>query len=179
MIRFFLTFFLVMAGLFVFELTPVGQTYFVEPLTSGLAKASAFFIELFGRDLAVDGIVMVDKATGFAVQIAAGCNGVEAMILLVAAIVAFPAPWRYRFMGLGLGLASVQALNLVRIVSLFYLGIWHKPSFDWAHLYIWQALIMLDTLLVWMLWIRYIPNVSGNNTQPPQSGDGGASVAAG
>lgn len=88
MVRFFLIFFVVMAGLFVFELTPPGQMYFVEPLTSGLARASAFWIELFGRELAVDGIIMVDKATGFAIQIVAGCNGVEAMILLTAAIAA-------------------------------------------------------------------------------------------
>ncbi|WP_339899082.1 hypothetical protein [uncultured Gilvimarinus sp.] len=43
------------------------------------------------------------------------------------------------------------------MVSLFYLGIFYKAAFEWAHLYIWQALIMLDTLLVWMVWIRYIP----------------------
>ncbi|MDO3388102.1 exosortase H [Gilvimarinus sp. SDUM040013] len=176
--RFFLKFFLVMVALFVLELTPPGQKYVVEPLTSGLAQASAFFIQLFGRELAVQGIVMVDRLTGFAVQIAAGCNGIEAMILLVAAIVAFPAPWRYRLVGLVFGLVSVQALNLVRIVSLFYLGIWHKPSFEWAHLYIWQALIMLDTLLVWMLWIRYIPKTRkpDGDSKPPA---GGASLAAG
>lgn len=181
MIRFFLTFFLIMAGLFVFELTPVGQAYWVEPLTAGLARVSAFLIELFGRDLAVNGIVMVDQATGFAIQIVAGCNGVEAMILLAAAIVAFPAPWRYRLMGLAVGLVSVQALNLVRIVSLFYLGIWHRPWFDWAHLYIWQALIMLDTLLVWMLWIRYIPQKNSEHSppQPPVSGGGGIRAHAG
>lgn len=157
MLRFFGLFFIVMVGLFVIELLPFGQRYFVEPLTMALTHSSAFFIELFGRELLVNGILIVDSATGFAVQIAAGCNGVEAMILLVAAIVAFPAPWSYKLMGVSFGLVSIQLLNLVRIVSLFYLGIWYKPAFDWAHLYIWQALIMLDTLLVWMVWIRFIP----------------------
>lgn len=157
MVRFFVLFFVVMAGLFVLELLPAGQAFVVEPLTVALTHSSAFLIELFGRELLVDGIVMVDSVTGFAVQIAAGCNGVEAMILLAAAIAAFPAPWRYKLMGLGMGLVSIQALNLVRIVSLFYLGIWHRPAFEWAHLYVWQALIMLDTLLVWMVWIRFIP----------------------
>lgn len=101
------------------------------------------------------------------------------MILLTAAIAAFPAPWRYRLIGLAVGLVSVQALNLVRIVSLFYLGIWHKPLFDWAHLYIWQALIMLDTLLVWMMWIRYIPGKARDKTPPSAGGGGGVSVSAG
>ncbi|WP_049722897.1 exosortase H [Gilvimarinus polysaccharolyticus] len=165
MLRFFVVFFTVMVGLFVLELLPIGQRYFIEPLTIFLTNSSAFFIELFGRELLVNGILIVDSATGFAVQIAAGCNGVEAVILLVAAIVAFPAPWRYKLTGIGLGIVSIQLLNLVRIVSLFYLGIWHKPAFDWAHLYIWQALIMLDTLLVWMVWIRFIPALPVRDTQ--------------
>jgi exosortase/archaeosortase family protein len=40
---------------------------------------------------------------------------------------------------------------------LFYLGQWSKEWFDWAHLYIWQALIMLDALVVFLVWIRYLP----------------------
>ena len=52
---------------------------------------------------------------------------------------------------------AIQALNLVRIVSLFYLGQWNFQWFEWAHLYVWQALIMLDALIVWLLWIRALP----------------------
>ena len=28
--------------------------------------------------------------------------------------------------------------------------------FEFAHLYMWQALIMLDVLIVWLLWMRYV-----------------------
>jgi hypothetical protein len=30
-------------------------------------------------------------------------------------------------------------------------------AFEWAHLYLWQMLIMLDVLIVWLLWIRTLP----------------------
>ena len=50
--------------------------------------------------------------------------------------------------GIVAGLAAVQALNVVRVVSLFYLGQWDTSAFEWAHLYLWQALIMLDVLPV-------------------------------
>lgn len=157
MTRFFLTFLLVMGVLFALELLPVGQQYFVQPLTALLADTSAFIISIFGRELVTEGDIIIDVATGFAIQIAAGCNGVEVMILLVAAIAAFPAPWRYKLYGALPGLVAIQAFNLVRIVSLFFLGLFHKEAFEWAHLYIWQALIMLDTLVVWLVWIRYLP----------------------
>ena len=79
------------------------------------------------------------------------------MIVLAAAILAYPAPWRYRLAGLAVGAAAIQVLNLVRIVSLFYLGQWNMRVFEWAHLYAWQALIMLDALVVWLLWLRTLP----------------------
>jgi exosortase/archaeosortase family protein len=63
----------------------------------------------------------------------------------------------------------VQGLNVVRIISLFYLGQWNMTAFEWAHLYIWQALIMLDVLIVWLIWVRRI-NRSARNAQPPEDG---------
>jgi len=161
MLRFFLLFLAIQAVLFTAELTPLGQQYFVVPFTSMLANISAFLIELTGREIIATGVVIRDVTTLFAVEIAAGCNGVEAMILLIAAMLAFPSPWRYKLVGIGIGVIAIQALNLVRIVSLFFLGMWNETAFEWAHLYVWQALIMLDALVVFLLWIRSLPRTTG------------------
>ena len=84
--------------------------------------------------------------------------GVEATIVLVAAILAFPASWKHRLIGLGAGIVAVQGLNVIRVISLFYLGQWNLDVFEWAHLYVWQALIMLDVLIVWLVWVRTLPD---------------------
>ncbi len=34
---------------------------------------------------------------------------------------------------------------------------WDIRVFEWAHLYVWQALIMLDVMIVWLLWVRTLP----------------------
>ncbi len=153
--RFVFLFFFTMMSLFIIELLPWGQAYVVQPLTQGLTLVCAFVIELFGRELGVTGIVLTDIKTGFAVQIAAGCNGIEAMILLIAAMVAFPASLGYTVSGIVVGIVGLQCLNVLRIVSLFFLGLWNRTAFEWAHLYVWQALIMLDSLLIFLIWIRY------------------------
>jgi len=101
--------------------------------------------------------VIYDKHSEFAVSIQAGCNGVEATIVLVAAMVAFPSPWRMKLLGISIGFFAIQAMNLARIISLFYLGQWSQIAFEWAHLYIWQALIMLDVLIVFLIWLRFLP----------------------
>jgi len=38
--------------------------------------------------------------------------------------------------------------------------------FEWAHLYVWQALIMLDVLVVWLIWVRTLPRVD-DEREPP------------
>lgn len=157
MLRFFLTFLAIQAVLFTAELTPPVQRVLIQPFTAGLAKVTGFILEAFGRDIVTSGVVIRDVSTQFAVEIAAGCNGVEAMIILVAAILAFPAPWRYRLWGMAIGILTIQVLNLVRIISLIFLGMWNYAAFEWAHLYLWQALIILDALLVWLIWLRSLP----------------------
>lgn len=44
--------------------------------------------------------------------IEAGCNGVEAAIILIAGMVAFPASWRLKLIGIAIGILAVQGVNL-------------------------------------------------------------------
>jgi hypothetical protein len=58
----------------------------------------------------------------------------------------------------------------VRVISLFYLGQWDYQIFEWAHLYVWQALIMLDVLVVWLIWVRTLPRAQDKGGDPPLGG---------
>ncbi|CAH1386868.1 exosortase H [Candidatus Nitrotoga sp. M5] len=156
MLRFLIIFLLIMGGLFALELTPPGQAL-VHPWATLLARFSATLITLFDPKVISYGNIIQSQANGFAVAIEAGCNAVEACIVLAAAILAFPSPWRHKILGLVLGMIAVQALNILRIISLFYLGQWRMDAFEFAHLYLWQGLIMLDVLVVWLIWIRTMP----------------------
>lgn len=154
--RFLLLFLLIQALLFGLELLDPVQKHLVMPFTGLLADVSAALIKLLDAQVTSYDNVIQSTANGFGVAIMPGCNGVEACILLLAAILAFPAPWRTKLAGMGLGLLAVQAVNLVRIISLFYLGQWNMDWFDFAHQYLWQALIMVDVLVVWLVWVRYL-----------------------
>jgi len=161
MLRFFLLFVVLLAVLFGLELTPWVQDWFVTPWTNALAAISAWIVTLFDGNVVATGKIMRSSSNGFAVSIEAGCNGVEATLVLLAAMLAFPAPWRHKVVGLVIGVIAVQLLNIVRVISLFYLGQWNYDVFEWAHLYVWQALIMLDVLVVWLIWVRRVPRIDG------------------
>ena len=162
MIRFFIVFMALLALMFGLELTPWVQRWFVEPWTATLAHVSAALVTGFDPGVVSVGKVLRSPGNGFAVSIEAGCNGVEATIVLVAAMLAFPAPWKHRLAGLAIGIVAVQG-----VISLFYLGQWNRDVFEWAHLYVWQALIMLDVLIVWLVWVRTLPAVGEKGGPSP------------
>lgn len=164
MARFFILFVGILVTLFAAELTAPVQRAVVLPWTEALARISVGLITLFDSHAAAFGKILQSTTNGFAISIEAGCNGIEAAIILIAAMLAFPAPWKHRGIGILAGLAAVQALNVVRVISLFYLGQWNMAAFEWAHFYLWQTLIMLDVLIVWLIWIRTLPAVARHAT---------------
>lgn len=159
-------FILVLVVLFTLELLGPVREYFILPFTGLIASISAVVTQLFDSSVHSHGIILQNINTGTAVSIQPGCNGVEAMICLTAAIVAFPANWKHKFYGLLFGFLAIQVLNIVRIISLFYLLQWDKEWFEWAHLYLWQALIILDALIVFIIWVRMLPEPEDDHTEP-------------
>lgn len=157
MLRFILVFLLLLVVLFIAELTPFVERHVITPFTTILADCCAWIIHLFDGSTVSRGKLIQNASGTFIVSIERGCNGIEAVIILISAILAFPAPWKHRIAGLFLGFFAIQLLNLVRIVSLFFLGLWSKVWFEWFHLYLWQALIVIDALIVFLVWLRYIP----------------------
>lgn len=156
MTKFFGLFVGLLALMFGLEMLKPVQENLVHPWTGLLASASAWLMMLFDEGILASGRVIQSKVSGFGVSIEAGCNGVEAAIILIAGMLAFPSSWKQKLVGIAIGIVAVQGVNLLRIISLFYLGQWSVHAFEFAHLYLWQALIMLDVLVVWLLWVRAV-----------------------
>lgn len=169
MIRFFVLFTVLLVGLFTLEILQPVEKHVILPFTSAIADVSVWLIQGFDENVAAIGNVIRDKTTGFGVRIERGCNGVEALIILFAAIFAFPAPFKSKLIGFAIGFVAIQGLNLVRIVSLFYLGQWNQVAFEWFHLYLWQALIILDALVVWLIWLRTLPQAKARRQREAEA----------
>lgn len=151
-------FIIVLVVLFAVELMEPVRQAVILPFTALIATLSAGLTQFFDSSVVSNGIILQSVTNGTAVSIQPGCNGVEAMICLTAAIVAFPASWKSKLIGLIFGFLAIQTLNILRIISLFYLLQWDKEWFEWAHLYLWQALIILDALVVFIIWVRMLPD---------------------
>jgi exosortase family protein XrtM len=92
-----------------------------------------------------------------------GCEGTETMFLLLAAIVAFNAPWLQKLKGAALGTLVVYALNQGRIIALFFAAQHDRKWFDLLHGIIAPTLIIVLSVLFFLWWTS--ENASGGNEQ--------------
>ncbi len=122
----------------------------IVPFTTGVASTSGALLKLIGQDVTTSGTVI--RSSLFAVNINNGCNGVEAMLILLASIVAFPASMKARAIGLLLGALAVQALNAIRIITLYLLGAYQPRLFDLFHTAVWQIVIILAAIGFFLAW---------------------------
>lgn len=162
MLRFVFLFLVILCTLFVAELLRPVELHVIDPFTNAIARVCVWLVASFDAHAFAIGKELHSSSNGFAISIERGCNGIEAIIILVSAMLAYPASWRYKALGIGLGFLAIQALNLVRIISLFYIGQWNRTWFDWFHLYLWQALIVLDALVAFLLWLRWMPRAAAS-----------------
>ena len=148
---FLLRFLLIVAVLYVLiALRPVDRA-FVTPFSGAIASVSSAVLNLIGNDVTTTrGTMMFSRS--FAVDVKNGCNGLEAVILVVAAIVAFPAPWRLRLVGAVASALIIQAVNIVRVASLFVIGRDHPAAFNSAHVVVWQSAMFLLSVILFLLW---------------------------
>jgi len=152
--RFLLVFLLVLGGAFALIAWRPVNDHVIEPFTGGIAKASGVTLRALGQPVSRVGTML--RSPRFAVNIRNGCNGVEAMVILLAAIVAFPAPWKARLVGLAAGAVAIQVVNLVRVVALFLTGAYLPRFFDTSHTVVWQSLVILSAVLIWILWAQRV-----------------------
>ena len=131
---------------------PVNDAVIV-PFTAGIASVSAAVLNVLGENVEVTGTEI--RSRSFGVNIENGCNGVETALLFGAAVLAFPAPWKRRLLGLGAGFLAIQALNLFRVVTLFWIGL-HRPAlFNSSHTVIWQSVVVLFGVVLFLIWASW------------------------
>ena len=127
----------------------------IVPFTHGVATVSGWLLNHLGEDVRVNGTVV--SSARFGVNIENGCNGVETALMLAAAILAFPAPVRYRIGGFIAGFAAIEIVNLIRVLSLFWIGVHRHAWFNSAHTLIWQSAVVLFGVGVFVIWAGRVP----------------------
>lgn len=125
---------------------------FLRQLEVFTATSVSAFMSLFTSAMTTHGdLVTYD---GFSVSIIIECVGILEMLIYSACVLAFPAPWRARAIGIPAGCFAIFAFNVLRIATLLAVGRHWHAAFDFFHLYFWQATLIAMIVGVLYGWIR-------------------------
>lgn len=153
-VRFLVVFLVLIAiGFGVIALKPVNDAV-VEPYTAFVARMAGAILRGMGENLTVRGCLLTSPR--FSVSIFNGCNGLITTMILVTAVLAFPAGWRAKLIGVAGGILGVQLVNMVRIVSLYYIGVFFPKYFNSAHVIVWQTIVVLSGIALWVAWANFV-----------------------
>lgn len=114
------------------------------------AQASAGILRVLGEQ-ATTREESINSPRG-SLRIARGCDAVQPSALFVAAVLASPVSMWAKLPGMILGTVLLILLNLVRIVSLFYIQIYFPRAFEVMHIEVWQALFIFLAIALWAWW---------------------------
>jgi exosortase/archaeosortase family protein len=132
--------------------------FFQENILSKVAAANAsagsFLLNLFGMETNTINERIVSKA--FSVNVKAGCDGIEAIMLCVAGMLVFPAKWGQKLKGIFVGVSFLLLLNLFRIMTLYLTGLYYRKAFDFMHLDFWQVLFIILAIITVLIWIQWV-----------------------
>jgi len=108
--------------------------------------------------LVVPDAVRVFEATftigSTSIQIVPDCTPLFPMLLLAGGVLAYPAPWKDRIIGLLLGTSTLWVYNVVRIFLLIAVMRYAPDQFDLVHVYLWQTLTILAVVGCFLWWAR-------------------------
>ena len=74
------------------------------------------------------------------------------LLARIAAVLAYPTSWARKLFGIVSGILAIQAINVVRVISLAWILKRQPEVFETAHLVVWQSLIVFLTVLLWVVW---------------------------
>lgn len=123
------------------------------PVDIFTARATSQILDWLGMDAQRE-LATLTHPGGFSYQIVMPCTGLLPAALLAAAILCAGASLRARVWAAALGALAVLVLNLVRLVSLFYIGVRHPEAFGFAHSVLWQGVTLVFPIAFFLGWKR-------------------------
>ena len=121
----------------------------------GTVVPATFFANRLTPDVHVAAVDFSMRAAGGGLNILNGCEGMEALFLLLAAFAIAPIPWRSRVIGLLLGIAVVFIVNQARILALFYAYRANHALFDPLHAIVTPIAVILLVSAYFYTWLIY------------------------
>jgi exosortase/archaeosortase family protein len=140
--------------------------HMVAAVTVGEARLSGAVLNLIGQHNRVDGVTLSSGGRS-AITVVSTCSGFDFLSFFSAAILVFPVPFAKKMAGLVIGIPLLLALNLVRIMSLFFVQVHYPGVFDLVHEEVWAFILIIATIALYVVWMKWAGTASFHELDLP------------
>lgn len=137
-------------------LTPAYQSVLEWETVRSAELAHGILSGIAGGASAVSGATLL-RGEEAILEVKSKCSGLSFCWLLCSAVLAFPAPLRWRMAGAVLGSGILLGFNILRVTSLFLIGCYYPGWFSVAHEQFWPVFSLIVTVVLmgaWLLWVK-------------------------
>ena len=93
---------------------------------------------------------------GLTININYECTGAYVLLILITFLLAYPSHWRGKLLGIGIGVAVLSFVNIIRIAVLIHVAEIRPDLFAYFHEYIWQGVFLVLVIVYAMAWVEQV-----------------------
>jgi len=167
LLQFALKFIVLVGVYYVISSLPLFQQ-FVSLVAIANAWLSGFLLHLAGENVLVTSATLA-SSSGPIITVLPTCTAVELVWFFCAAVIAFPALYKQKIAGVLVGIFSLSGLNLVRLISLYLVGVYLPKYLDIVHEDIWlipSNCFTIALIIGWIVWTKHDDSIVRARTAP-------------
>lgn len=153
-----LQFWLAFAGIMLLFYLLAVQPFYVSniqiPVGIFFAHVGSGLLSILGQGTTASGMAINSDAYSLLIQ--KGCDAIAPIMLVVTGILLFPADRKKKWLGIGIGILSLFALNLIRIITLYFVGKHAPEYFEFMHIEFWQVVFIGLAILYFFYWLNWV-----------------------
>ena len=125
-----------------------------------VTKVSALTMNLYTPVSYDNSFIYLKHAT---LEVKFGCNGLESLLLYVSAVLAYPATFKQKGIGVLVGFLVINIVNIFRIMVLGYVLIEYPDMFDVMHSYVTQNIMIVFVFLLFLIYLNLIESYANRS----------------
>ncbi len=114
------------------------------------------------KTLIVDDVIYLPNDV--VLKIILECTGLYEIIIFSSVVLSYPTNIKNKLYGIVSGIAIIYILNMIRLVSISWILVYHTEKFDFVDRYLWQISLVVFISMAYTTWLRLIER-SGSLSQ--------------
>jgi len=135
-----------------------GLHLYLVPVQSAIASVVTAGANLLGGDVRVYGPII--DVTRIKLEVNHECTAVFVLLVYAAFVLAYPAPWKSRLLGIVVGAVVLTAVNISRLIALTLIAQSRPELFNYLHEYFFQGVFIALLAVLASLWTEQVRRAS-------------------